>query len=295
MTKKKRKPGRPKGSKTKKRGPGRPPNPKKAGAATKAKAPKKALSKSPMTKAAKAPVDLVAGKFVITVFGALLLRGDGSALFNTPRFSNDHALDFTEFQVFDSKPDAVVALRGLREKYGAVPPPPPPKVEAAAHPEVDLSFLDEKPAGSTPPVEEAFADRVPELSERDHAVEVALGLHPSADGADHVTEAGAPDGALVAALLAAEVEPAKAYFATSYAIAEGNALSKRVTWKEKAVSLSAAVKAVKVKLDEQVGQFLGQLKGFDTKVAVKRKELLADVNDAGKIRDDFLRLAKTYA
>lgn len=276
MTKpKKRGPGRPKGSKTKKHGP------KPAKPASRARAPKKALSRAP----AKAPtkvVDLVAGKCVIAVFNALLLKGDGSPIFNTPQFSNDHAREFSDFQVFDSKPDAVLALQGIREKYGAVVRKP----VAAESESVDLSFLDEPESAPTP--EQVF-DTVPGQTDSDLAVEAALGLHPAP------IPTLAADPALVAALTAAVVEPAKTYFATSYTVVEGNTLSKRVTWKEKATSLVTAVKAVKVKLDEQVGQFKLHLKSFDTKVAVKRKELESDVHDAEKIRDDFVRLAKSYA
>lgn len=289
---KKRGPGRPKGSKTKKRGPGRPPKakgkPGRPSKVTKAAAPKKALSRSPM-KAAGKTLDLVAGKFVIAAHGAVLLGGDGSAL-STPEFSGDHSREFSDFQVFDSRGDAQLSLSGLRERFG-LQAPAPSKTDATepARPAVDLSFLDEDGPTPAPTADSVFEPVPMTQDEVEHTHDTAAASPPPA------SFTGVSVGAeLLEALTVASVEPAKAFFATSYTIGEDNGLSKRAVWKEKAVSLAAAVKTVKLDLDAQASRFKSVLKEFDTKVAVARKERVADLNDAERVRDNFLRVAKTY-
>lgn len=296
---KKRGPGRPRKADSEKAKPakkrGRPPKAKAADtrrAKAKTAARPKALSRAPV----KTSGDLVAGKFVIASHGALLLKlkqviGERANIADT-EFTSSHAFNVESFEIFDSRGDAQLALAGLRRAFGVKPPEPAPKAES----KVDLSFLDE---GDDKDGKDAADVFEPVAMTADEAPETVRDGGGAGDELPAVPALTA-DPVLLEALTAAAVEPAKNFFATHYEIVgdengAGAQLVKVIRWKEQATSLSAAVKAIRVALDGQVAKFKTDLKVFDGKVSVKRKELEADVKDAERVRDSFLKQARTYA
>lgn len=292
----------------KKRGPGRPrkdgspaqsrkkSKAKKKDTKKKKSKPKKASKPRPRALAKKpaGPVNLVAGKFVIATTAGLLVKRTpplpGIAGEGPVQFSSDHSLSVETFEVFGSRPEAQAALVLLKDSYGLLPKPAAPA--AAEKDGVDLGFLDGPAASEAPKASddmgfdtvpgETVAEAAPPASEPPMP-EIPLPAIPSLDPS------------VADALARAEVAPLGQFFATNYHVAGDNTLEKTIVWKEQATTLSAAVRVVRHELTEQLKVHTGALKEFDRKVAVARKDHLADVNEATRLLDKFDRQARNYA